>query len=139
MCGALKKIRNTPPKHDQSQHCQKAPKATQDEGFEPWVAGETYRLAFDLSGSTSEMRFEVSRLVGSAFVSQGSAAWNLPSAEWAFDSLGVGNLLDDQALGGFQVARIDNFAFIPSGPTCSVLLVAGLAGAKRRRRTSRVD
>ena len=110
--------------------------ATQDEGFEPWVSEETYRLDFYLNGSTNEMSFEVFRLFNSEFVSQGSATWSLPGAEWAFDSVGVGNLLDDQALGGYHVASIDNFAFIPSVPTSGVLLIAGLMGVQRRRHTA---
>lgn len=107
--------------------------ATENEGFLPWTAGETYRLDFSLAGSTSQMSFEVSRIVAGSLVSQGSATWDLPGASWSFDAVGLGNLLDDHGFGASQRAIIDNFSFAPAPATVALLGATALCTCRRRR------
>ena len=99
-----------------------------------WLFGETYRLSFQIDAPSHVLMFSTWILQGSDFVLQESNSWPLStSLEYSFDSLGMGNILDDHIIGSTLTADFDNFSFTPE-PSTAVLLMTGTLFALRRRR-----
>lgn len=104
--------------------------AIHDAGF-PWSFGETYRISTIIDSEASLVTLKAWVLVNDVFVSQGVSSWNFAETEFSVDSLGVGNLVEENP-GPTLVAEIDNFSFsetttIPAisdwGLVCTALLL----------------
>lgn len=82
-------------------------------GGPQWQFGATYLLEFMIDGPSHMVHFSSHILIEAEFVLQNQADWAFPEAtEYAFDTLGIRNFLDDQGIGSALVADIDDFSLL---------------------------
>ncbi|MCH7490029.1 MAG: PEP-CTERM sorting domain-containing protein, partial [Gemmatimonadetes bacterium] len=101
----------------------------EDTGFN-YAVNETYLIELLLDGPSGTVSVSSSILQGGGFVSQGTNSWNFGTS-YAFDTLGVGNILDDQGFGATFSADFDNFSFVPEPGTAILLLLSGALCLRR--------
>jgi hypothetical protein len=111
-----------------------APAVVIDPSFPNWQWGETYLLQLTMDGPNQEISFSTSIFQDGEFQLQGSQTEPLPpTLSYALDTLGIGNIIDDQYIDSSLTSRLDNFAFTPEPSTALLLGVASLVVMRRRR------
>jgi WD40 repeat protein len=78
-----------------------------------WTLGDTFRIEVFLDGINNELTMTAWRVIDSAAWLISSDTFVLPSGDtFSFDSVGMWNIVDNQAVGATSLADIDNFAFL---------------------------
>ncbi len=93
-----------------------------------WSFGETYRLEVRIDGLGNSLTLTSWQLAGADFELQGDGSWDFATTAFAFDAVGVGNLVEENP-GPTLIADVDNFSFneaaaIPTASDWGILAMA---------------
>ena len=103
--------------------------------FGSWQNGETYLLDYQLDGISKTLTVSSSIWQSNQFVIMNTGIWSLPGgSEYSFDSLGMGNILNNGYINSTLIADIDNFTFIPEPLCCSLLTLGSSLFLLRRKK-----
>lgn len=82
-------------------------------GAPQWNWEQTYLIGFEIDGPGRTVHFSSAILVDGEFVPEFDGGMSFPdSVEYAFDTVGIGNIVDPDAPGATFVADVDDFSLL---------------------------